>query len=90
MTIPQPNSHSNDSERGGNAEIIGHSIHEVNEKLAASSLRMAMVPISQCDLLEKNARFMRVEQCRRLVDSIRRDGCLTSVPFAVRRADWTR
>ncbi|MCY2927890.1 MAG: ParB/RepB/Spo0J family partition protein [Planctomycetota bacterium] len=59
----------------------------VNEKLAASSLRVAVVPIDQCDFLEKNARFMRVEQYRRLVENIRRDGCLTSVPFAVKRGD---
>lgn len=59
----------------------------VNEKLAASSLRVAVVPIDQCDFLEKNARFMRVEQYRRLVENIRRDGCLTSVPFAVKRGE---
>jgi hypothetical protein len=61
-------------------------LDRVNEKLAASSLRIAIVPISQCDLLEKNARFMRVEQYKRLVENIRRDGCLTSVPFAIRHA----
>ncbi|MCE5327878.1 MAG: ParB/RepB/Spo0J family partition protein [Planctomycetaceae bacterium] len=59
----------------------------MNEKLAASSVRVAMVPISACDLLEKNARFMRVEQHKRLVENIKRDGCLTSVPFAIRRGD---
>jgi len=62
----------------------------LNEKLSASALRMATVPISQCDLLEKNARFMRVEQYRRLVENIKRDGCLTSVPFAVRQGDRYR
>jgi ParB-like chromosome segregation protein Spo0J len=62
-------------------------LERVNEKLAASSLRIALVPISQCDLLEKNARFMRVEQYKRLVENIRRDGCLTSVPFAIRHGD---
>ncbi|MCE5280324.1 MAG: ParB N-terminal domain-containing protein [Planctomycetaceae bacterium] len=59
----------------------------VNEKLSGSSLRVAMVPIAACDLLEKNARFMRVEQYKRLVENIRRDGCLTSVPFAIRRGE---
>jgi hypothetical protein len=62
-------------------------LDRVNEKLAASSLRVAVVPISQCDLLEKNARFMRVEQYKRLVENIRRDGCLTSVPFAIRHGE---
>ena len=64
-------------------ESVGH----VNEKLAPSSVRMAVVPISQCDFLEKNARFMRAEQYRLLVDNIRRDGCLTSVPFAIKTSD---
>ncbi|MBE3123233.1 MAG: ParB N-terminal domain-containing protein [Acidobacteria bacterium] len=59
-------------------------LSEVNEKLSASSLRMAVVPIAQCDLLEKNARFMPAEQYRRLVENIKRDGALTSVPFAIR------
>jgi len=63
------------------------SLAVVNEKLAASSLRIAVVPIALCDLLEKNARFMRIEQYRRLVDNIKRDGCLTSVPFAVRHGE---
>jgi hypothetical protein len=40
-------------------------------------------------LLEKNARFMRVEQYKRLVENIRHDGCLTSVPFAIRHAGST-
>lgn len=62
-------------------------LEDVNARLAPSSVRIALVPIAQCDLLEKNARFLRVEQYRRLVENIRRDGCLTSVPFAVRRAD---
>jgi hypothetical protein len=32
---------------------------------------------------------MRVEQYKRLVENIRRDGCLTSVPFAIRHAGST-
>lgn len=59
-------------------------VAELNEKLSASSLRMAIVPISQCDLLEKNARFMRVEQYQRLVANVKRDGCLTSRSLSTR------
>jgi len=59
----------------------------INEKLSTSGLHIAMVPVSQCDLLEKNARFMRVEQHRQLVANIKRDGGLTSVPFALRTGD---
>ena len=62
-------------------------LEEVNSKLAASSLRIATVALDQCDLVDRNARFMKAEQYRRLVDNIRRDGCLTSVPFAVRQGD---
>ncbi len=60
-------------------------IGSVNKKLLAAKLQVAKVRISDCDLLEKNARFMQVEQYRRLVDNIRRDGCLTSIPFAVKQ-----
>lgn len=60
------------------------SLESVNENLSPTSVRMAVVPISQCDFLDKNARFMRAEQYRQLVENIRRDGCLTSVPFAVK------
>ena len=65
-------------------------VAELNEKLSASSLRMAIVPTDQCDLLEKNARFMRAEQYQRLVANVKRDGCLTSVPFAIRLGDRYR
>ena len=62
-------------------------LSKVNEQLAATSVRIAMVPIGQCDLLEKNARFMRAEQYQRLVSNVKRDGCLTSVPFAVKNGE---
>lgn len=70
--------------------VEGTTLDAVNQKLAASSLRIALVPIDQCELLEKNARFMRAEQYKQLVENIRRDGCLTSVPFAVRSGDRYR
>ena len=67
--------------------VESQSLDAVNQKLSATSVRMAVVPIAQCDFLEKNARFMRAEQYRQLVENIRRDGCLTSVPFAIRQGD---
>ncbi len=33
-------------------------LENVNKQLAATSVRIAMVPIGQCDLLEQNAGFM--------------------------------
>lgn len=40
--------------------------------------------LSELKLLEKNARYMKPEQFNRLVENIRRDGCLTSVPLVHR------
>lgn len=45
------------------------------------------VPISNCVLLEKNARFMTQETFNQLVDNIKRDGQLSSVPFCVPKGD---
>ena len=41
-------------------------------------------------LLEKNARFMKPEVFRRLVENVRRDGVLTSLPFCVREGEGLR
>ncbi|MFN0145966.1 MAG: ParB/RepB/Spo0J family partition protein [Dehalococcoidia bacterium] len=38
-------------------------------------------------LLEKNARFMKAQTFRRLVENVKRDGTLTSLPFVVREED---
>ena len=40
-------------------------------------------------LLEVNARFMRHEEFQRLVANVKKDGQLTSAPFAARNADGT-
>ena len=63
------------------------SLDKVNDQLSATTVRIASVRIDQCDLLEKNAPFMRAEQYQRLVSNVKRDGCLTSVPFAVRNGE---
>ncbi len=67
--------------------VESESLDEVNDKLAGTAVRIASVKIEQCDLLEKNARFMRAEQYQRLVSNVKRDGCLTSVPFAVKNGE---
>jgi hypothetical protein len=44
-----------------------------------------VVPLDQIDLLEKNARYMRAETFRRLVDNIKKDGQLSQIPFCVKK-----
>jgi len=41
------------------------------------------LPWEELELLDHNARFMRHEQFQQLVENIRRDGCLSSCPFAM-------
>lgn len=45
------------------------------------------VEISKIRLIEKNARYMEQSDFRALVDNIKRDGELSSVPFCVKRDD---
>ena len=49
--------------------------------------RIIRVDPRELKLLELNARYMTHEQYRRLVENIRRDGALTSVPFACKDED---
>lgn len=46
--------------------------------------RIARRRLRELKLLEKNARFMRSAQFKRLVENIKRDGALTSVPLVYR------
>lgn len=52
-------------------------------KPKAMTTRIERLPLAELELLELNARFMRHETFQQLVENVRRDGCLTSVPFAV-------
>ena len=47
--------------------------------------RVEKVDLRSLKLLEVNARYMRHETFQRLIDNIRRDGCLTQKPFAVKQ-----
>lgn len=67
--------------------VEAETLAKINAKLDQSSIRIATVPIALCDLLEKNARFMPAQQYKRLVENIRNDGCLTSVPFALKQGE---
>lgn len=46
-----------------------------------------VVALDRLDLVEKNARFMRNEVLRRLVDNIKQDGQVSQIPFCVPRGD---
>lgn len=58
-----------------------------NREFGGGKFRIATVPPQSLQLLEKNARFMRNETFRRLVENVKRDGQLSSVPFCVRLKD---
>lgn len=45
------------------------------------------VPVSEIDLIDKNAHFMAQETFRQLVANVRKDGQLSSIPFCVKKAD---
>lgn len=55
--------------------------------VAGITTRIERMDPKALKLLERNARFMRQETYARLVDNVRRDGRLTSVPFAIREPD---
>ena len=56
-------------------------------RLKGQPYQVAIVPVEQFALLEKNARYMTHEMFKNLVDNISRDGGLTSVPFCLKRKD---
>ena len=65
------------------------------EKSLSDAIEGIETEIVTCDprsllLLEKNARYMKAQTFQRLVENIRRDGTLTSLPFAVREGEGLR
>ena len=61
-------------------------IEDINGRLPGDR-QIAVVPLEHLKLLEKNARFMPYEMFQKLVNNIKRDGGLTSVPFCWKRGD---
>lgn len=59
-------------------------IGNINERLSGD-VQIAVVPIDHLHLLEKNARFMPFEMFQKLVNNVKKDGGLTSVPFCMKR-----
>lgn len=52
------------------------------ERTMLEQIRVERVALADLKLLDLNARFMRHDQFARLVENLRRDGQMTSVPFA--------
>ncbi|MBU4231851.1 MAG: ParB/RepB/Spo0J family partition protein [Proteobacteria bacterium] len=70
------------------AEEIREVLNLLNEKLAGLfPYRLEMVTPGELKLLEKNARYMKAEQFQNLVENIKKDGNLSSLPLCYREKD---
>lgn len=60
-------------------------VEGLNTNLAAAGIpfKLAVVAPGEVRLLEKNARYMTNDQFRRLVENVKKDGGLSSVPFCI-------
>lgn len=58
-------------------------MERINAELDGQPFRLAVVGYEQLEFLEKNARFMTHETFSQLVENIKRDGGLSSVPFCL-------
>ena len=71
-------------EKKNNDQIIAKRLEEINELI--SPYRLAWVdPKNDCELLEKNARYMSKETLERLTENIRQDGFLSQIPFGIKQ-----
>lgn len=57
-------------------------LDELNKQIPGP-FKLAVVPVEKLEFLEKNARYMKHETFRNLVENIKRDGGLSSVPFCM-------
>ena len=70
------------------AEEIREVLNLLHEKLAGLfPYRLEMVTPGELKLLEKNARYMKAEQFQSLVENIKKDGNLSSLPLCYREKD---
>jgi len=58
-------------------------LDELNDQIPGP-FKLAVVSVDEVEFLEKNARFMRYETFQNLVNNIKADGGLSSVPFCVK------
>lgn len=61
--------------------VNGEDIDNINSKLKDFPYKLAVVDVKDLEFLDKNARYMTNEMFRNLVDNIKKDGGLSSVPF---------
>lgn len=66
-------------------EKVRGALGVLNARLEESGIRLALVDPSKLKLLEKNARYMTNGQFKQLVENIKRDQFLSSVPFGVQK-----
>ena len=67
-------------------ELIAEKLAEINGLIAPYQLAW-VDPKTDCDLLERNARYMTKTQMETLAQNIAQDGFLSQLPFAIRRED---
>ena len=67
-------------------ELIAEKLAEINGLIAPYQLAW-VDPKTDCDLLERNARYMTKTQMDTLAQNIAQDGFLSQLPFAIRRED---
>lgn len=65
-------------------------VNRLNEGLINHPYKLALVNVGELEFLEKNARYMTNEMFRNLVDNIKRDGGLSSVPLCWKHDDKYR
>lgn len=73
-------SHSTDSDL-----VINEKLEEVNRLI--SPYQLAWIdPVEDCELLERNARYMTKEQLGRLTENVKGDGFLSQLPFCIKES----
>jgi len=66
---------------------IQSAIDKINGRLTDTRYKLGLVDIGQLKLLDKNARFMKNETYRNLVDNVKKDKALGSAPLCYREGD---
>jgi hypothetical protein len=70
------------------AEEIREALNLLNEKLGSLfPYHLELAAPGELKLLEKNARYMKAEQFQNLVENIKKDGNLSSLPLCYREKD---